>query len=306
MNTRALFIRSTLLILRIFKAKNYCKMRTYIYAIVCFLMLSGYNASAQCPAATPSLIHIQADSVSMAWAFAGAGVYEYAVLPASAAAPTTGTSTSLIAAGVGGLTPGMAYKAWHRTYCGASLFTPWISLSFSTPCGTPGTITITNAIADSADITWTSVSPGASYEYYIDTLSTTPTSGTAINTNTVRVKGLKPAKTYYAFARTSCGGTSYSAWAMQSFFTPWSVGVNEIATTTAINFYPNPAKDILYVNNNNAPFLMLVTDISGKTVLATEIHTGTNTINISSLDRGMYIIRYVQGEEVQIKKLLKD
>jgi hypothetical protein len=51
---------------------------------------------------------------------------------------------------------------------------------------------------------------------------------------------------------------------------------------------------------------MLVTDISGKTVLATEIHTGTNTINISSLNHGMYIIRYVLGEEVQIKKLLKD
>lgn len=270
------------------------------------MMLSGFNASAQCPAATPSLIHIQADSVSMAWAFAGAGVYEYAVLPASAAAPTTGTSTSLIAAGVGGLTPGMAYKAWHRTYCGASLFTPWISLSFSTPCGTPGTITITNAIADSADITWTSVSPGASYEYYIDTLSTTPASGTAINTNTVRVKGLKPAKTYYAFARTSCGGTSYSAWAMQSFFTPWSVGINAVENTNDINIYPNPAKDVLYVQNNGAPFLMLITDISGKTVLATEIHQGTNNININSLNHGMYIIRYVQGEEVQIKKLLKD
>ena len=46
--------------------------------------------------------------------------------------------------------------------------------------------------------------------------------------------------------------------------------------------------------------------MSGKTVLATEVNTGTNTINISSLSRGVYILRYLQGEEVQIKKLLKD
>lgn len=301
-----LFIRSTLLFLRIFKAKNYCKMRTCIYAIVCLLMLSGFNASAQCPAATPSLIHIQSDSIQMAWAFAGAGVYEYAVLPASAAAPTTGTSTSLVAAGIGGLTPGVAYKAWHRTYCGASLFTPWTSLSFSTPCGAPGTITVTNAKADSADITWTSVSPGANYEYYVDVTSTPPTSGTAISTNTVRVKSLTAATTYYAFVRTNCGGTSYSAWAMQSFFTPWSVAINAIATDNEISIYPNPAKDILYIKNNNAPFLMLITDMSGKTVLATEVHTGTNAINISTLSQGVYMMRYLQGEEVQIKKLLKD
>ncbi len=281
-------------------------MRTCISAIVCFLMLSGFNASAQCPAATPSLIHIQADSVSIAWAFAGAGVYEYAVLPASAATPTTGTSTSLVAAGVGGLTPGVAYKAWHRTDCGSGVFTSWTSLSFSTPCGSPGTISVTNAKADSADISWTSVSPGANYEYYVDTLSTTPTSGIAINTNTVRVKGLKPSKTYYAFARTSCGSTSYSAWAMQSFFTPWSVGVSAIAADNEISIYPNPAKDILYIKNNNAPFLILVADMSGKTVLATEVHTGTNAINISTLSHGVYIMRYLQDEEVQIKKLLKD
>ncbi len=281
-------------------------MRTCIYAIVCLLMLSGFNASAQCPAATPSLIHIQSDSVSIAWAFAGAGVYEYAVLPASAAAPNTGTSTSLVTAGVGGLAPGVAYKAWHRTYCGASLFTPWTSLSFSTPCGAPGTISVTNAKADSADITWTAVSPGANYEYYVDTVSTTPTSGTPINTNTVRIKGLKPAKTYYAFARTSCGSSVYSAWAMQSFFTPWSVGVNNIAAGNEISIYPNPAKDILYIKNNNTPFLLLIANMSGKTVLATEVHTGTNAINISTLSQGVYMMRYLQGEEVQVKKLLKD
>lgn len=282
-------------------------MRRYIYVIACFLtLIACTNASAQCPAATPSLIHIQSDSIQMAWGFAGAGVYEYAVLPASAATPTTGTSISVVAVGVGGLTPGVAYKAWHRTYCGAGLFTPWISLSFSTPCGTPGTITISNTKADSADITWTSVSPGANYEYFVDVTPTPPTSGNAISTNAVRVKSLTSATTYYAFVRTNCGGSVFSAWAVQSFFTPWAVGVNQVATKDAINFYPNPAKDKLYVNNNNAPFLMLITDMSGKTVLATEVHTGTNTINISTLNKGVYIMRYVQDEEVQIKKLLKD
>jgi len=270
------------------------------------LTLIGYNhASAQCPAATPSLIHIQSDSIQMAWGSAGAGVYEYAVLPATSPAPTTGTSISALAVGVGGLTAGVTYKAWHRTDCGSSTFTPWTSLTFSTPCGTPGTISVSNVKADSADITWTSVSPGANYEYFVDVSSTPPTSGTAISTNMVRVKSLTSATTYYAFVRTNCGGV-FSAWATQSFFTPWKVGVNQVTTTSGMNFYPNPAKDKLYVNNNNAPFLMLITDMSGKTVQAIEVHTGTNAINISTLSKGMYLMRYVQGEEVQIKKLLKD
>lgn len=282
-------------------------MRRYISIIACFLTLIAWtNVSAQCPPANPSLIHIQSDSIQMAWGFAGAGVYEYVVLPATSPAPATGTSISTLAVGVGGLTPGVTYKAWHRTDCGSSTFTPWTSLTFSTPCGTPGTISISNVKADSADITWTSVNPGANYQYHIDITSTPPASGTDISTNTVRVKSLNAATTYYAFVRTKCGSSAFSAWATQSFFTPWSVGVNEVAATEAINFYPNPARDILNVNNNNAPFLMLITDISGKTILATEVHTGTNPINISSLSPGVYILRYVQGEEVQIKKLLKD
>lgn len=282
-------------------------MRTYVFVLVSLLAFFGYEkATAQCPAATPSLIHIQSDSVNIAWAFAGAGVYEYAVLPASSSAPTSAASTSLIAVGVGGLNPGVAYKAWHRTYCGAGLYTPWVSLSFSTPCGTPSTIGVSNVKGDSADVSWTSVSPTANYQYVVDTFTTTPSAGTGISTNTVRVKGLKAAKTYTLFVRTDCGGGVYSPWATSTFFTPWSVGINTIAAQEGINMYPNPAKDVLHIENNSTPFLMLVTDMSGKTVMAAEVYTGNNIINISTLSRGVYILRYVQGEEVQIKKLLKD
>jgi len=55
------------------------------------------------------------------------------------------------------------------------------------------------------------------------------------------------------------------------------------------SFYPNPAKDILYVQtNNNATFSLL--DQSGKTVLSANI-SSKGSINISNLNAGLYYLR---------------
>jgi hypothetical protein len=268
-------------------------MRLLIFTLV-FTLISYTSANAQCTGTSISVYDITADSATISWPAPGAVAgYEYAVLPASAAQPSTGTVTINLNIRVGGLVPGQAYKAWHRTNCGGGQYSSWISLSFSTPCGTPGTINIANVKGDSADVSWTQVSPGANYQYYADTLSANPASGTNVNTNSTRLKGLLPGKTYYAFVRTDCGSGVYSPWTSVSFFTKWAAGIISYPKADDFQIYPNPANDVLHINApDNSLLDVLVYNYTGTCVLHTK---GVNRqpINISQLVSGLYLVKII-------------
>ncbi len=280
-------------------------MRLFIFTFIA-LFFGSMGAKAQCTGTTISVYDITADSATISWPAPGAVAgYEYAVLPATSPQPTTGTVTINLNVRVGALTPGLAYKAWHRTNCGGGQYSSWISLSFSTPCGTPATINITNVKGDSADVSWTQVSPGANYQYFADTLSVNPANGTNVNTNSTRLKGLLPGKTYYTFVRTDCGNGVYSPWTSASFFTKWTSSINSTVPTDAITIYPNPANDWLYIK---APlgkvFTVNIYNYAGVLVLS-ENGINRNTINISNLQSGLYFVKLTGENTLNTFKIEK-
>ena len=64
---------------------------------------------------------------------------------------------------------------------------------------------------------------------------------------------------------------------------------NNTVSNTAMNLYPNPAVDQLNVTlNQNAD--IVIYNIMGQNVMNVEGHAGTNSINISSLNAGVYFI----------------
>ncbi|MBN9483508.1 MAG: T9SS type A sorting domain-containing protein [Bacteroidetes bacterium] len=248
--------------------------------------------SAQCPTSTLSVYNITGDSATISWpTVSGVSGFEYAVLPATASAPASGTPESSGATiKIGGLSIGTAYNAWLRSDCGGGVYTPWASLSFSTTCGTPGTINISNVHADAATVNWTSVSPTAQYEYVIDTVATSPAgAGTSVNTNSVTVTGLLQGKTYYAFVRTKCS-SAFSNWsAGQSFISAWPTQISTV-TTNKIQAYPNPVINTLSITGLTSGAMISIYNTVGVLMSHYNVSTSPAQIDMSSFPSGIYIL----------------
>lgn len=79
------------------------------------------------------------------------------------------------------------------------------------------------------------------------------------------------------------------------------VGVNEIAAGE-INVYPNPATNVIYVANAEGAQVS-VFDMNGRMVNSVESASANQAIDASSLAKGMYIVRIVDGQNVTTKKV---
>ncbi len=81
-------------------------------------------------------------------------------------------------------------------------------------------------------------------------------------------------------------------------------GVNGIENIVAgeINVYPNPATDVIYVANAEGAQVS-VFDMNGRMVNSVESASANQAIDASSLAKGMYIVRIVDGQNVTTKKV---
>lgn len=73
-------------------------------------------------------------------------------------------------------------------------------------------------------------------------------------------------------------------------------------TTNTLNVFPNPANT--YINVENAAGSQIsVYNIAGQEVLSVESAEANETINVSNLNAGLYIVRVVNGNEVSTAKV---
>ena len=70
-----------------------------------------------------------------------------------------------------------------------------------------------------------------------------------------------------------------------------------------ISIYPNPTSDIVYVEGNYSQLKAVVYDILGKQVMNKPI---TNHIDISQLDKGVYILKLSDGVKLTTQRILKN
>lgn len=89
----------------------------------------------------------------------------------------------------------------------------------------------------------------------------------------------------------SCDGTPFSIHKIQ---------INERAM-----MYPNPTKDMLHIEyNGKSNLTVVISDISGKVIMNHQLRNNYNTINVSSLSKGMYLVRLKDDTFDSIQKLL--
>jgi len=80
--------------------------------------------------------------------------------------------------------------------------------------------------------------------------------------------------------------------------------INNVNSEEVI-FYPNPATDRLYLKNNNYTNAeIMIYDLQGKKVLDRKLDS--ESIDISNLNKGIYIVKLVCPGKIIIKKLIKE
>ena len=73
-----------------------------------------------------------------------------------------------------------------------------------------------------------------------------------------------------------------------------------------VSIFPNPSNDVVFVTANGNEYSVSIIDLSGKVVVNTSINESSNTVDVSELGNGVYILSLssVQGETVAREKVI--
>ena len=70
-----------------------------------------------------------------------------------------------------------------------------------------------------------------------------------------------------------------------------------------ISIYPNPTSDTVYIDGNYTQLKAVVYDVLGKQVMNKSI---TNSIDISQLEKGVYILQLFDGAKLTTQRMIKN
>ena len=97
-----------------------------------------------------------------------------------------------------------------------------------------------------------------------------------------------------AIIEDSCGGSVQSKALVDT--------IEEANTIDSIYAYPNPVIDYLNIDSSTANTEVTVFTILGQRLFSNPINSGKNTINISNLNSGVYILKFKNGKHLSIVK----
>lgn len=86
-----------------------------------------------------------------------------------------------------------------------------------------------------------------------------------------------------------------------------TVGINEIASQTSFNIYPNPASTIINLDLselNNTAITIKLYDVTGKIVKTISTTEKTLSIDRADLRSGIYFVQVILGDKVLTKKIV--
>ena len=86
-----------------------------------------------------------------------------------------------------------------------------------------------------------------------------------------------------------------------------SLTTDEFAEASNFNFYPNPAKDMVHMDNkNDEEVIVTVYNVNGQECMSPIHFTNEDNLDVSNLSPGFYFINTKQGNESKNYKLIKN
>ena len=73
---------------------------------------------------------------------------------------------------------------------------------------------------------------------------------------------------------------------------------------TCVNIYPNPADDFIKVTSNNIIREINIFSIDGRMMYSNNMNDNEKMIDLSSFNKGTYIIRMITDEDVVVRKIM--
>ncbi|MFT3793256.1 M14 family zinc carboxypeptidase [Flavobacterium sp.] len=74
---------------------------------------------------------------------------------------------------------------------------------------------------------------------------------------------------------------------------------------SAFGIYPNPAQDWLHVNTAKADYTVKIFNLLGQLVVSKPKHNGSQSLDVSQLEAGVYLIEMQSGDFTQTQRFLK-
>jgi len=85
-------------------------------------------------------------------------------------------------------------------------------------------------------------------------------------------------------------------------------GINNIEKNASFRIYPNPASDKLIVRDENfsSDYTIEIINLDGRTLLTVSANQEEVEMNLTSLTKGLYILKVVRTNQVELLKFIKD
>lgn len=83
-----------------------------------------------------------------------------------------------------------------------------------------------------------------------------------------------------------------------------ALSVNKVSEDVALQLFPNPAKNVVSVRSQSVIANISISDLQGRVHLSLSPKSGEAQINVSSLAKGMYVMRADFGSNTTVKKLI--
>lgn len=109
--------------------------------------------------------------------------------------------------------------------------------------------------------------------------------------------------TYYASQ--TIGNCTSATWTMVTVTVEIELGVNGF-DNVAFSYHPNPVKDILTLSYSSEITTVSIYNMLGQQVLAKQPNATESKIDMSTLQKGIYIINITAGEQVKTLKVVKN
>ncbi|SHI97628.1 Por secretion system C-terminal sorting domain-containing protein [Mesonia phycicola] len=208
-----------------------------------------------------------------------------------------------------GLTEGQDYDVYVRSVC-SSLNSGWVGpVMFTTLCPEVTSISVTNITGTTAEINWTENGSATEWEILYGVTGFDPTTaGTLVmdNDGTLgeTLSGLTYEEDYDVYVRSICSSVD-SDWTGPEMFTTGTLNVSS-EILSDVKLYPNPTRNILNFTADIKVEKISIYSILGNKVFTLNPKDLNVSMNLESLQSGVYLVKVQKENAVKTFKIIKE